>query len=155
MTYYVLKYIHVIGAVTILGTGIGIAFFMLMAHRTGNVEFIAQTAGVVVVADGIFTATAVVIQPVTGYLLLHRIGAHLGQGWVVASIILYIVAGAFWLPVVWIQTQMRNLTRAATAKGADLPEAYNRLFQLWFAFGFPGFGSIMAIIWMMIAKPTL
>ncbi|MEW6438286.1 MAG: DUF2269 domain-containing protein [Pseudomonadota bacterium] len=154
MTYYVLKYIHVIGAVVILGTGIGIAFFMLMAHRSGNADFIARTAGVVVIADTIFTATAVIAQPITGYLLLRQIGATTTQPWVTASIVLYVVAGAFWLPVVWIQIRLRDLARAASAKGAALPDAYIRLFRLWFIFGFPGFGAVMVIIWLMIVKPT-
>jgi hypothetical protein len=30
--FFVLKYVHVIGAAVLLGTGAGIAFFMLLAH---------------------------------------------------------------------------------------------------------------------------
>jgi uncharacterized membrane protein len=154
LTYFVLKYLHVIGAVIILGAGAGIAFFMLMAHRSGEAAFIARTTGVVVIADMIFTATAAVAQPVTGYLLLRETGENLSAPWVAASLSLYVFAGLFWLPVVWMQMRMRDLAAHAAAAGEALPEAYHRLFRLWFAFGFPGFGAVMTIVWLMIAKPS-
>src|SRR5262249_13389511 len=128
-------------------------FFMLMAHRSGDAVFVARTAGVVVLADVIFTATAAIAQPVTGYLLLRQTGASLNEGWVLVSLILYIVVGLFWLPVVWMQARMRDLASRAASAGEIMPESYHRLFRLWFAFGFPGFGGVMAIIWLMIAKP--
>jgi uncharacterized membrane protein len=154
VTYLVLKYAHVVGAAVILGTGAGIAFFMLMAHRTGDAGFVARTAGIVVTADLVFTATAVVVQPMTGLLLAREAGFALSQAWLAASLALFVVAGLFWLPVVWIQTRLRDLARAAHAAGAPLPPDYQRLFRIWFAFGFPGFGAVMAIIWLMIAKPV-
>jgi uncharacterized membrane protein len=155
MAYFVLKYLHVLGAVTILGTGAGIAFFMLMAHRSRDAAFVARTAGVVVRADFVFTASAIAVQPITGWLLLQTTGGRLGESWVEASIGVYLVAGAFWLPVVWMQRRMRDLAAAAAAQGEVLPAAYHRLFRWWFAFGFPGFGAVMAIVWLMIAKPVL
>jgi uncharacterized membrane protein len=154
MTYLVLKFLHVIGAVVILGTGSGIAFFMLMAHLSRDAGFVARTAGVVVLADLIFTTTAVIAQPVTGYLLVRETGFAFTQAWLAASLVLYLVAGAFWLPVVWMQLRMRDLAKAAAARGSDLPPTYRRLFRLWFAFGFPGFGAVIAIVWLMIAKPS-
>lgn len=155
MAYFLLKFLHILGAIAILGTGIGIAFFMLMAHLSRDAVFIARTARVVVLADWIFTATAVAVQPVTGYLLVREAGWSLSEGWIVASLVLYVVAGIFWLPVVWMQIRMRDLTAAAELAGQPLPDAYRRLFRLWFAFGFPGFGSILLIVWLMIAKPSL
>lgn len=86
MSYEILKFLHVLGAIVILGTGAGIAFFMLMAHRTGNAQFIGRTATVVVQADMIFTATAVVIQPITGYFLMQQMGVSFSDGWMVASL---------------------------------------------------------------------
>jgi uncharacterized membrane protein len=155
VTYLLLKYVHLIGAIVLLGTGAGIAFFMLMAHLSRDAAFVARTAGVVVLADMVFTATAVIAQPLTGYLLIRETGFSLSEGWVVASLVLYGVAGVFWLPVVWMQIRMRDLAAAAASAGEILPAAYHRLFRLWFAFGFPGFGSVMLIIWLMIAKPSL
>lgn len=155
MTYFVLKYLHVIGAVVLIGTGAGIAFFMVMAHRTGHVARIAGVARIVVTADFLFTATAVVLQPITGVLLAREVGYPLTQGWIVLSIILYIAIGVFWLPVVVMQMRMRDMAEAAEAKGEPLPRAYHRLFWTWFVFGFPAFGSILAILWLMIARPHL
>jgi uncharacterized membrane protein len=103
----------------------------------------------------IFTATAVMAQPLTGYLLVRVSGLSLSDGWLAASLALYVVAGIFWLPVVWMQIRMRDLAGAAALAGEQLPESYHRLFRLWFAFGFPGFGSVMAILWLMIVKPAI
>jgi uncharacterized membrane protein len=144
-----------VGATVILGTGSGIAFFMLMAHRSGNAEFIARTAGVVVLADMIFTATAVILQPITGYLLMRQTGITFAESWIAVSLALYLVAGAFWLPVVWIQARLRDLARAAADGMMPLPASYHRLFRIWFLFGFPGFGAMLVILFLMIAKPVL
>jgi len=154
LDYFFLKFVHVIGAAVLLGTGTGIAFFMLTAHLSRDVAFIARTASVVVIADYLFTTTAVVAQPISGYLLTQVLGIPMETGWITVSLALYVVAGMFWLPVVWIQSQLRNLAQEAAAKGAPLPDRYHKLFRIWFAFGFPGFGAVVAIIWLMIAKPS-
>jgi uncharacterized membrane protein len=151
----VIKTVHVLGAIVLLGTGTGIAFFMLMAHRSGDAAFIARTAGVVVVADAVFTASAGVLQPLTGALLAATRGYGLQDAWFALSLILYAVAGLFWLPVVWMQIRMRDLAFAAMEAGSPLPAEYHRLFRLWFAFGIPGFTSVVAIVWLMVARPPL
>ena len=151
----VLRWLHVIGACVLLGTGAGIAFFMLMAWRTRNVTVIAHTAGIVVLADLVFTMTAVVAQPVTGWLLAREIGWSLGEPWILLSLVLYGVTGAFWLPVVFIQLRLRDLAREALTAGVSLPERAHRLFAIWFAFGFPAFFSVLAILWLMLARPDL
>jgi uncharacterized membrane protein len=154
-SYYLLKWLHQIGATLLLGTGAGIAFFMLMAHRTGDVRVIAGVARIVVLADYVFTATAVVAQPVTGVLLARWVGYELTEGWIAASIALYLFTGAFWLPVVWMQSRMRTLAVAAAAASEPLPAEYHRLFRRWFAFGFPAFTAVLAILWLMIARPEI
>lgn len=155
MTYLLLKYVHVIGASVLLGTGAGIAFFLLLAHRTGKVEIIAGVARIVVVADFVFTATAVVVQPMTGVLLAWNLGYPLTEPWIALSILLYLVTGAFWLPVVWMQLRMRDLAEASLRAQVPLPPVYHRLFRTWFAFGFPAFAAVLGIFWLMIAKPAL
>jgi uncharacterized membrane protein len=149
-----LRWLHLIGAAVLLGTGAGIAFFMVMAHRTADARTVAHTAGVVVIADWLFTASAVVAQPVTGLLLAHEIGWSLAEGWIATALGLYVVAGLFWLPVVWIQQRMRDLARAAARAGAPLPAAYFALFRVWFAFGFPAFFAVLTIFWLMAARPS-
>jgi uncharacterized membrane protein len=153
--YPFLKFVHIIGAAVLLGTGAGIAFFMLMAHLRRNVAVIAGVARIVVIADFVFTATAVVVQPVTGLLLANMFGYPILDGWIGLSIILYIVTGVFWLPVVWMQMRMRDLAAAAVSKGEPLPREYHRLFWTWFAFGFPAFAAVLGIYWLMTAKPPI
>lgn len=151
----VLRWLHVIGAAALLGTGAGIAFFMLIAHRTGDAAFIAGTARTVVLADWLFTLSAVIAQPVTGYLLAREIGWPLSEGWIVWSLGLYVMVGLFWLPVVRIQMRMQRLAAETAASGGVLPAAYHRLFRLWFACGFPAFAGVLAIFWLMLNRPDL
>jgi uncharacterized membrane protein len=151
--YFTVKTLHVIGATVLLGTGAGIAFFMLMANRTQSAVLIAHTAGTVVIADFIFIASAVIIQPITGAWLIGLAGYSWHDGWIVVSLILYVVTGAFWLPVVRMQRRMRDLARAAAAANEPLPAQYNRLYRTWFLFGIPAFSSVVAIVWLMVAKP--
>jgi uncharacterized membrane protein len=153
--YLLLKVAHVIGATVLLGTGAGIAFFMLMAHRTRDPALIAHTASIVVLADTVFTASAVILQPITGAALAHVAGYPLLSGWIGLSLMLYLVTGLCWLPVVWIQIRLRNLAVRAVATGEPLPERYFRLFKLWFALGFPAFAAVVGIVWLMVAKPML
>jgi uncharacterized membrane protein len=153
MPYLAIENLHVLGAIVILGTGTGIAFFMRMAHRSRDAAFIARTAEVVVIADFIFTLSAVMLQPVTGGLLMWLSSTSIAEGWLMTSLVLYAVAGVFWVPVVFMQIEMRDLARAAAAKSTPLPPRYFALFRRWFLFGIPGFGSVMAILWLMIAKP--
>ncbi|MER8846900.1 DUF2269 family protein [Mesorhizobium australicum] len=155
MVYFLLKFLHIVGAAVLLGTGAGIAFFMLLAHRTGNAATIAAIARIVVVADFLFTATAVVAQPMTGAALAWVAGYSLWDGWIVLSILLYILTGLFWLPVVWMQMTMRNLACEAAAAGQPPPERYNQLFRLWFIFGFPAFAAVTTIYWLMITRPAI
>ena len=151
--YFFVKYLHVIGAIVILGTGAGIAFFMLMAHRSGDAAYIARTAATVVIADMLFTLAAVILQPVTGGLLMMLSSTSFAERWLSASLVLYALAGLFWIPVIFMQIEMRDLASAAAAASQPLPPRYLALFRRWFWFGIPGFGSVMIILWLMIAKP--
>lgn len=155
MTQDILLFAHIIGACVLLGTGAGIAFFMVLSHRSQNPALIAHVAGIVVTADLVFTATAAVAQPITGYLLAQAGGWPLTSGWVAWALMLYVVVGVFWVPVVWIQKQMRDIARAAAAHAAPLPPGYFRLYRIWFACGFPAFTAVLAIVWLMITKPAV
>jgi uncharacterized membrane protein len=151
---YIYKFIHVLGAAVLFGTGLGIAYFMLMAHRTGHAGVIAVTARFVVLADLIFTATAVVVQPVSGWLLARSIGlSPLDESWIVLSLLLYVLVGLCWLPVVYIQMRMRKLAHEAAVDAKPLPEAYHRLFRIWFVLGWPAFAGVLAIFALMIWQP--
>jgi uncharacterized membrane protein len=157
MTNFVLalKLLHVLGASVLFGTGLGIAYFMWMAHRTREPAAIAHTARTVVIADALFTANAVVLQPVTGALLAWTMGYSVWDSWIIASLALYVVVGLCWLPVIGIQIQLRDLARAAMQHDEALSARYHRLFRVWFLLGWPAFLGVIAIFALMIWKPQL
>jgi len=154
MIYDLLLFGHIIGACVLLGTGAGIAFFFVVSNHWGTPETIAHVGRIVVLADTFFTATAAVVQPITGYLLIREVGWSLTEPWIMASLGLYIVVGMFWLPVVWIQIRLRDIALEAGRTGSQLPEQYRRLYRVWLIFGFPAFISVMLIIWLMLTKPV-
>ena len=151
---HLLRWAHIIGACVLLGTGAGIAFFMVMAQRVKDARVIAHVAGTVVIADWLFTAAAVVLQPITGALLAMEIGWRMSEGWIVLSLALYVLVGLLWLPVVWIQHRLRDLARTAAATSEELPAEYHRLYRIWFISGFPAFAGVLAILWLMVARPA-
>lgn len=155
LTYLALKYVHIIGACVLLGTGAGIAFFMLMAHRTKDASVIAGVSRIVVIADYLFTASAVVVQPLTGLALVWQVGYPLREGWIVLSILLYLVVGALWLPVVVMQLRMRDLAVSAVRAGTPLPAQYHTLFRWWVVLGVPAFAAVLVIVWLMTARPAV
>ena len=150
----VLKWIHILSATALFGTGVGTAFQMLMAHRSGNVAGIALVARHVVIADWLFTLPAGILQPVSGLLLAHAIGYGPHEPWLNVTYALYATAAACWIPVIVIQLRVRDLAQAAAARGESLPPRYNLLMRCWFWLGWPAFLSLVGIFWLMIDKPT-
>ena len=153
--YPLLKYVHVVSSTLLFGTGLGTAFHGWMAHRGGEPRVVAAVGRSVVLADWLFTAPAVVVQPATGLALAHLAGFPLASGWLLLSIGLYVLVGACWLPVVWLQIRMRALAAAAARAGAPLPPRYFAYARVWFALGWPAFLGVLAIFWLMTAKPEL
>jgi uncharacterized membrane protein len=152
---HVLRWAHIIGACVLLGTGAGIAFFMVMAQRTKDAAVIAHVAGTVVIADWIFTGVSVLAQPVTGYLLANEMSWRMSEGWIVLSLALYVFVGLLWLPVVWIQHRLRDLAREAAAGDGVLGAEYHRLYRIWFVAGFPAFAGVLVIVWLMVVRPVI
>ena len=152
--YLWVKWLHIISSTILFGTGAGIAFFFLRAQRTGNVQVIATVARDVVLADALFTATAVVVQPTTGIALALMAGYSLSARWLLASLLLYVFVGCCWLPVVWMQVQMRRLAETAARTNASLPPAYHWYYRWWFRLGWPAFVGVLVIFYLMVAKPV-
>lgn len=150
-----IRFAHVIGACVLIGTGAGIAFFMVMAHRSKDAASIAHTATTVVIADTVFTAVAAVLQPITGTALAWGLGWSLAEGWIAWSLVLYVVIGVFWLPVVYIQILMRDEARASARSQSALSARYHKLYRIWFACGVPAFLAISVLLWLMLMKPDL
>lgn len=155
MTAYLLvKMIHILSGAVLFGTGAGIAFFMLRANANGEPATVAAVARIVVLADYVFTATAVVVQPISGLILITMQDYSLTEPWLVAAYALYLLTGICWLPVVAIQLRLKRLAEQAVSDGAPLPDAYHRLYRIWFILGWPAFAAVLGIYWLMIAKPS-
>lgn len=151
--YLSLKLVHVLGATVLFGTGLGIAFFMWMANRTGDPVAIANVSRIVVLADALFIATAVVVQPLTGWGMMMLSGFSLFHWWIKATLVLYVFIGLCWLPVVWIQIKMRDLAVVAARERTPLPARYHTLFRIWFILGWPAFIGVIVIFALMLWKP--
>ena len=152
--FLLLKWLHVVGAAILFGTGLGIAFNFWLALRGSGVAVIAAAARATVIADFAFTLPAVALQPVTGIALALAAGHPLTSTWIVASLVLYAVAGACWIPVVFIQLRLRELAVKSLHEASALPAEFHRLARRWFVLGWPAFIAVAAIFWLMIARPA-
>ena len=153
--YSGIKLVHILRATILFGTGLGTAFQMWLAHRSGDVRAIAIVARHTVWADLFFTTPAVIFQPLTGIMLMRISGIDPWSSWLVTAYGLYVLTGLCWLPVVWIQIRVRNLATEAAATDTPLPPEYYRLMRWWFGLGWPAFLAVIAIFWLMVAAPPL
>jgi uncharacterized membrane protein len=152
MSYESIKTLHILSMVLLFGTGLGSAFYKWMADRTGNVGHIAITNRHVVLADWLFTTPTVIFQPISGFWMLYLVQLPINTPWVVASLHLYVFAGMCWLPVVWLQIQMRRISDQALADNTALPARYWQLARYWFWLGVPAFSAMVAVVALMVFK---
>lgn len=155
MTYLIVKWLHILSSTVLFGTGLGSAYYMFFASRTRDARIVAPVVRLVVLADWMFTTPTIVLQPLTGLWLMHIAGFPLTTPWIAWSIGLYLLAGAAWLPVVWMQIRMRDQARTAAASGAPLPESYWRMLRAWVALGVVAFGALVVVFYLMVAKPLV
>ena len=153
MEYIIVKWLHILSSTILFGTGIGSAFYMLCASMNRDPHALAFVIRYVVIADWLFTTTTIVIQPVTGLYLIHLAGFPWNSAWIVWSVVLYLLAGAAWLPVVWMQIKMRDLARAAAAANQPLPERYWFFLRWWISLGVVAFAALVVVFYLMVAKP--
>lgn len=148
-----LRSLHILGAVALLGVGLGSAFQLWAASRNAAAPVVAEVARAVVWADWIFIAPAVLLQPVTGLLLARDLGHPLDSDWLVAAIGLYLLAGACWLPVVGLQIRIARLAKRDAALGQPLCAEARWLLRVWFWLGWPAFGAVLVILHLMVFRP--
>lgn len=155
MSYLTLKSLHIFSLILLFGTGLGSAFYKFAADLSQDVHAIYVTNKHVVFADWLFTTPTVLIQPLTGYLMLQQYSISWTTPWLLLSIILYFIAGACWLPVVVLQIRMRELSKLAAEQNATLPDQYFHYARIWFWLGVPAFIAMILIVLLMVLKPTL
>ena len=153
MLYLTIKWIHILSSTLLFGTGLGSAFYMFFASRTRDPRVIAVVVKYVVIADWLFTTPTIIIQPLSGFYLIHLGNLSITAAWIVWSVVLYLLAGAAWLPVVWMQIQMREMATEAARTGTAIPERYWRFLRWWVALGVVAFVALVIVFYLMVRKP--
>ena len=153
-SYALIKLVHILSATLLLGTGLGSAFYLWRAHTSGEVAVIAAVSRQVVLADWLFTLPAVILQPLTGLWMMQLAGYRPTDFWILLAFALYGLAGACWLPVVWLQIRIRDMAALAQARGAPLPERYHRYMTVWFVLGWPALLAVLAAFVVMVYRPV-
>ncbi|MET3439614.1 putative membrane protein [Variovorax paradoxus] len=154
-TYLVLKWLHIVSSVLLVGTGLGSAFYMFFANRSGSVAAQAVVSRLVVRADWWFTTPTAILQPLTGFALAHMAGWPLSTPWLSLSLLLFVFAGACWLPVVWLQIRMASMATQAHRNAAPLPALHARYQRYWELLGYPAFVAMVLVFYLMVNKPSL
>lgn len=152
--YLLVKTIHVISSTVLFGTGLGIAFFFLMGMRSTDPVAAWFAARTTAIADMLFTLTAGIVQPISGFALIHMAGFDPFAPWLVWTYVLYLVALACWLPVVWLQLRIRDMLGAKVAGEAIDEKRLRGYFRWWFVLGWPAFAGLVAVFWLMVARPV-
>jgi len=153
MEYLIAKWLHILSSTLLFGTGLGSAYYMFFASRTRDPRVAAAVVRYVVLADWLFTTTTIVFQPASGLYMAHLAQIPLTTPWLMWTYALYLLAGACWLPVVWLQIRMRRLAEEAVRTNTALPPLYWRLLSIWTALGVPAFVALVVVFWLMVAKP--
>lgn len=147
---------HVLSAAILFGTGLGTAFFCWFGYRramrTREIAALRVTLRLTVIADACFTAPAVVFQAVSGLILMNLLGWPLVSPWSVAVACLFVLVGACWLPVVVLQLRLNRESERVASIDA-LPSRFHQWFRWWLALGIPAFTAVVAIFYLMVAKP--
>lgn len=153
MTLYTLiKFLHILFATVLFGTGLGIAYFMFRSHSTENLHEKYYAARHTFLADTVFTLPAVLLQPITGFWLLAQTGYNPTSDWLLVTYCIYFIAGMCWLPVVWIQLRLKNILAECLEHNVLLPPRYHTLFTCWFLLGWPAFIALVIVSALMVTK---
>jgi uncharacterized membrane protein len=153
-TYLIVKWLHVVSSVLLVGTGFGSAFYLFFANRSQSLEAQVVVSRLVIKADWWFTTPAVIVQPLSGFYMAYIAGFPLTSGWLAWALVIYVFAGACWLPVVWLQIKMHHIAEACFATQSPLPACYWRMARWWEGLGYPAFLSMLVMYWLMVAKPS-
>lgn len=155
MIFLTLKLIHIFSAIILFGLGCGTVFFKMMADRTGNHAAIAVTSKHVVLADWWFTTPTVIIQPVTGILMAEQLAMSLTDEWMIQTMVLYLLTGLCWLPVIYLQIRMSDIANKSLMEKKPLPNQYHYYSKIWMWLGVPAFFAMLSITTLMVFHSSL
>jgi len=152
--YVIIKWLHILSSTFLFGTGVGSAFLMFTANRSQNVRHMYFALRHVVIADWVFTAPSAAFQLASGLYLTRLGGFSLTNTWIAAALCLYVLIGACWLPVVWMQITMRDMAALALSKKKELPDRFWIYDRWWIILGSLAFPAMLVVFWLMVAKPA-
>jgi len=150
-----LKSLHVLGAVLILGNVIVTGFWNFKAVRTRDVRVIAFAQREVIAADVWMTFGGGALLSITGFLLAQSYGLNpWTTPWIVWGFGLLLLSTGLWLVVLLpCQTRMARLSREAIAAEEPLPPAFYRAFVCWNVVGWFATLLLVAALAVMVMKP--
>lgn len=154
MDYTLIKYLHILSASLLFGTGLGSAFYKWRTDKSHDLGAVVTTNKNVVLADWLFTTPTVVIQPLSGVWLAQRQGYSWSESWLLLAIMLFIFAGICWLIVVYLQIRMRDVSVYALTNHTELPAVYKHHANIWFWLGITAFSCIIVVYALMVSKPS-
>lgn len=153
MTYDILKLLHVLGMVLLVGNVTVTSIWKLYADSTRDPVVIAFAQRLVTITDWFFTFWGIVLLMVGGYGAAWVAGMDvLREDWLVWSQAMFAVAGVIWLGLlVPIQVKQARMARGFMA-GAPVPEAYLRLARWWIIWGSVATVPLVVATWIMLRK---
>lgn len=153
---FAIKFVHLVAAAAMLGTWLGVALFMLLAHRSDNPSVVALTSRFAVSVEKFVMIAAVALQPISGFALAGAIGlSPLDEFWIELSLALYVVVVAAWLGALRVEIRIRDTSRQAALDNVPLPVGYRGLFRLYSALTWPGLAGTVVLFLLMTWQPRL
>ncbi len=153
MTYSILKFLHVLGVVLLIGNVTITAYWKVFADRTRDGVLVAHAQRAVIYADWLFTLPGIVLILVGGYGMAYHAGLNLFESpWLVWGQVFFLVSGLIWLAVL-VPVQIRQSRVARALSPTDrVPESYWRDGRIWLIWGIVATVPLIAAIYVMIAK---
>ncbi|MBB5049928.1 putative membrane protein [Rhodopseudomonas rhenobacensis] len=152
--YDVLKALHVLGVVLLVGNVTITAYWKVLADRTADPKIVAHAQHGVNAADWIFTLAGIALVMIGGYGAAYVRGLPLFDSvWLVGGQILFAVSGMMWLGIL-VPLQIRQGRAARNFASLDrIPLSYLRDAQKWLVWGIIATVPLVAATVLMVLKP--
>jgi len=153
MTYDILRLMHLLGVILLIGNVTVTSIWKLYADGTRDPKIIGFAQRLVTITDWFFTFWGILLLVVGGYGAAWVAGMDvLRDDWIVWSEVMFVLAGLIWLGIlVPIQVKQARMARGF-ADGGPIPEAYWRFGRLWIIWGSLATVPLVAAIWVMLRK---
>ncbi len=153
MIYDLAKFLHVTGVAMLMGNITVTAIWKFFADRDGRPEVLGFAQKLVTYTDWSMTFWGVVLIMGGGYFMAVSADLPLDQGWLLWSQLLFFLSGFIWLLVIVpIQVKQGRMAKAFSAE--DVGDEYRALSSRWLVWGLISTVPLIAVTWLMIAKPS-